>query len=309
MRITQHNGRTGAGGKTLGTAHNDRNFDIRKADNIQNSGEQNFYMARGPAGWVTDGSISFDDAERQFYQRVLSEDLKQQNDRAIRARHKERIQDIDQYRKSRKHCPEERIIQIGSKDGSVPPDVFRKCMEQYVVELDRASNHYFKILNVAIHNDEAVPHAHIRGVWIYRDQDGIIRTGQEKALEQAGFSPECKRPGREEDPRYCNRKIAFDSLMREKWLDICQAHGLQIEREPLPDGHHNRSKEDMIRDKYADALEIIAKAERIQQLMEKDINSKVFAMYADQVQRERRDALRDLSEELEDRGRHHGWSR
>lgn len=299
MRITQHNGRTNSHGGTLTTSHNDRNFDISKADNIRNDGSQNVYLARGEGKWLQNGELSFDDAERRFYEKYLAEDLKKQNEKALKARHKERVQDIDQYRKSRKHCPEERIIQIGDVYENTDRETFLQCTQEYLNALRDLSRNHFAVLDVAIHFDEAVPHCHIRGTWIYRDDDGIMKTGQEKALEQAGYKPFCMREGRENDSRYCNRKIAFDAVMREKWLDICEEHGLKIEREPIPDGHHNRSKERMIADKCRDALEVIAKAERIRDAMEKDIASDVFRWYPEERQQKTRDALSRLADELE----------
>lgn len=297
MRITQHNGRTGSGGHVLGTAHNDRQFDISKADNIRNNGDNNFYLAWSGKSWVSDGSITFDEAERRYYENNLSEDLKRQNDRAIKARHKERVQTIDQYRESRKHCPEERILQIGnSETGTVPPEVFKNCAVEYINALMDMSQRRFMVLDIAIHNDEAVPHCHIRGVWTYRDEEGIRHTGQEKALEQIGIKPKCMRPGRENDNRYCNRKINFDSMMREKWLDICQEHGLQIEREPVPDGHHNMSKEETIREKYTDALEVIAAAEQIQETLRD--NREIFLRLSEAERQVARDALERLADDL-----------
>lgn len=297
MRVTQHNSRTGSGGRVLGTAHNDRNYDTDKADNLLNDGDENIYWARGEHGFVTDGTITFEESEHNFYAKFLRRDLERQNAKALKARHRERVQDIDQYRKSRKHCPEEVILQIGDSMKHADAETLTECAVEYMQEMHKASKGHCIILNAALHTDEAVPHIHIRRAWLYKDDAGIYCTGQEKALEQAGVEPLCKREGRENDSRYCNRKIRFDADMREKWLDICERHQLEVERVPVPDGHHNRSKEEMIRDKYKDALETIATAENIIETV-KD-NADILRRLSDAEQESARDALQALADDLE----------
>jgi hypothetical protein len=103
----------------------------------------------------------------------------------------------------------------------------------------------FQILNFALHDDEATPHIHQRRVWKYTEK-GILKIGQEKALALAGV--ELPYPDRPEG-RYNNRKVAFDKMMREKWLEIGIEHGLKLEKEPIPDGRHHQSKEEYIRNK------------------------------------------------------------
>lgn len=298
MRATQHCGRTRSNGTTLGTRHNDRQFDTSKADNIRENPEhENQYYAHTVDGWINDGSVTFDEAERGFYERFFQKDLDMQNERAIKARHKERVQDIDQYRQSRKHCPEEVILQIGSvKDGTVSEDVFIDCAKEYVNALKNESGNRCCVLNVAFHFDEAVPHAHIRRVWAYKDEkQQILRIGQEKALEQAGFVPYCLREGQEDNPKYCNRKIAFDSYMRDIWLDICEQHGIEVEREPIPDGHHNRSKEELIADQYRDALDIIAHAEHIRETLQNNI---LQGLYSVEERKQARKWIDQLDDDL-----------
>lgn len=48
--------------------------------------------------------------------------------------------------------------------------------------------------------------------------------------------------------------MTFDAMARELWLETLQKHGLDIEQIPVPNGKHNRSKEQMIRDKYQDMI-------------------------------------------------------
>ena len=270
MRATQHSSRTRSNGAVIGTAHNDRRFDVEKAENIR-EGAKNIYLVRDEERHkivpIGEDGPSFDEVEKRFYERHLSADLERQNQRAIKAGHKERVQTMDEYRTSRKHCPEEVIIQLGNADVAADRDVFVRCVDEYLREMIAAGHGHLAVLDVAVHLDESTPHCHIRRAWVY-EEDGLLRIGQEKALQAAGYSPMCLREGHEGESKYNNRKIAFDHVMREKWLDIAERHGLQIEREPVPDGKHNRSKEDFIRDKLADAAEVLRLADRAREVLE-----------------------------------------
>lgn len=251
MRATQHSGRVGKTGKGYSTKHNDRSFlEEAEADNI----DQN----RTPLNvtWQcyqnTNPELTFEEAESAFYEQVFSAVLEKTNEKYKKSRHSERCKSMDEWRKSRQHCPEEVILQIGNMDASVPDSVFKECVSDYLRELNKYSGQNMQVLDLAVHLDEAVPHAHIRRVWMCQDKDGMWTTGQEKALEALGV----ELPNRGECPsKTNNRKKTFDAHMRETWLNICEAHGINIDREPIPDARHNRTKEQYIRDKMQDMQE------------------------------------------------------
>ena len=114
------------------------------------------------------------------------------------------------------------------------------------------------LLSIALHGDETSPHAHIRRVWDYETKDGPT-LGQDKALQAAGVElPDPSKP----KGRYNNRKMTFDAMMREKWLDICERHGLRLDREPVP-GMRHKDKADYIRDQIEKEI-TTAKEERIE---------------------------------------------
>lgn len=265
MRATQHSSRTNAEGKVHGRKHNDRNFDVDKADNID-AGRicENWYWNCYDGGYSEaekDGKISFADAEIKAYDQLFGRQLDATNRKYIANGHPERVKTMEQWMSQKMHAPEELVLQVGSMDQMPDRDLARTCLLEYVDRLrewNRTHGTPMRILDVALHMDEAVPHIQLRRTWAYED-NGLIRQGQERALEAAGVSlpdPD-KSPGRRN-----NRKMTFDAEMREMWLDICHAHGLAVEREALPDARHGMDKAEMIREKHARA---IAETERLRQ--------------------------------------------
>ena len=67
MRTMQHNSRANAGGRVHGTKHNDRNFDVEKADNID------IERSAGNVYWnvYNDPTMTFEQAELRFYEEKL----------------------------------------------------------------------------------------------------------------------------------------------------------------------------------------------------------------------------------------------
>ena len=248
MKASMHNGREGSG------RHNDRSFldgmsafdRARQAPHIApwDTGK-NLTWRVGHKGWVHGKGGDVEAAERAYYKKAYSAAQDAKNARYRAQRHPERCKTTDDLYTGKLTRPEEQILQIGSKDEQVDPEVFRACVQDYINELNawnRAHGKHMQILSVSVHFDETTPHAHIRRVWEHDSKDG--RTlGQDKALEAAGVPlPD---PGKAKG-RHNNRKMTFDREMRDMWLDICQAHGLDIDREPVP-GMRHKDKADFIR--------------------------------------------------------------
>ena len=250
MRVTQHSGRISkATGKAFGAKHNDRDFDVKLSDNIDPTRAGQNVM------WACYEGMTFEAAEERYYNEVFGQKLQRTNERYIQQRHPERCRTMDEYRKSRQHCPEELILQIGKVEGHVDAETLRACLSDYfgalgpyMVQDPGHPGVGMQVLDYAIHNDEAVPHVHIRRVWQYVGKDGLPETGQEKALERLGFDPP---DPAQEIGRRNNRKMAFDAMMRERWIEICRDHGLEIESEPVQDAVRGLSKEQWLHGKIA----------------------------------------------------------
>lgn len=252
MKASMHNGREGSG------RHNDRTFLQGKSEHERQEMAPHIDAARtadnmtwrvGSKGWHKGTGGDIEAAERDYYRRRYGAAQEAKNARYKAQRHPERCKTTDDLYTGRLTRPEEQILQIGSKDEQVPPEIFRACVRDYVRALNdwnKMHGRHMQILSISIHFDETSPHTHIRRVWEYDSKDGRA-LGQDKALQAAGVPlPD---PGKAKG-RHNNRKMTFDAQMRDKWLDICEAHGLQIDREPVPDVRH-KDKADFIRDRIA----------------------------------------------------------
>ena len=262
MKASMHCGRTG------NAKHNDRSFLSGKTAQEQaemaphidatKTGKNRIWTYS--AGWDTPGQpVDIAAAERAFYAERYGAAQAAKNDRYTAHRHPERRKSTDDLYTGKQTRPEELILQIGSKNEPVTNKIFGACLQDYLSELNQWNEEnggHMHILSIALHGDETSPHAHIRRCWDYETKDGPT-LGQDKALQASGVPlPD---PSKQKG-RYNNRKIKFDAMMRERWLDICEAHGLKIDREPVP-GMRHKDKADYIRDQIEKEI-TEAKAER-----------------------------------------------
>lgn len=236
--------------------HNDRTFEKDKNDRHIDESKSCLNVYSNIYG---DTSLTFDQAEAKFYKENYSKWIDYQNEKYKKIGNKKMHKSVNTVLKNRQFCPEETILQIGNKDDTIDLDVFKSCVNDFIKDMEQYSSNCH-ILDVAVHADEASLHAHIRRVWDYTDVHGNKRISQTKALEQLGFNPV------QYQNRWNNNKVVFDSLMRSKWYDICEAHGFMIEREPM---HIEKAidKQDYIMQKQEHMLsvnsEILAKQKEI----------------------------------------------
>lgn len=225
MRLTIHNARAGKDG-VFSAKHNDRNFNPENSEHIDpERSKDNYYWhiyhSESP-------QMTFEDAEKRFYNETFTEALDAQNKRHKKGGHNKRIKTMDEYRKSKQACPEEVIYQVGKKGDTIDPILFRKIfIKQIKWEIKTYPN--MKIVDLAIHNDEqGAPHAHVRRVWIAENDDGIT-VSQSKALEAMGIeSPEAGK----DKTRTNNPKKVITQLIRDHCIEVCESYGVEIEREP-----------------------------------------------------------------------------
>lgn len=244
MRAMQHNSRANASGSVHGAKHNDRNFDVTQADNIDSSRtDQNVYWHCYP-----EEALTFEEAELKFYKEHFGDQLDRTNKAYTDNGHPERCKSMEDWKKVKRNAPEETVMQVGNIDEHIDRDQLLEAYLEYNARMEawnRAHGCPYTQLNYALHADEAVPHIQARRVWHYTDKEGALKIGQEKALAAAGVPL----PHPEQAPgRHNNRKMVFDQLCREKWLDVLHERGLDVERIPVPDGKHNLDKQDMIRE-------------------------------------------------------------
>lgn len=216
MKVSHNNSRTQGS-----ASHNDRTFDVWKADHIDLSrlGDNRY--------WCVYEGMDFEAAERKYYEEHYGQMIHDQN------RYRAEKLDVGDYLRMSRYCPEELILQIGSVGDTVKdPAVFDACFDrymEYLEEWNREHGGHMHVLDYAVHKDEATIHAHIRRVWDYTGKDGEKRIGMDRALKEAGVQP--PEPGMPEGRRN-NRKIAFDRMMRERWIGICEEHGIEVDQVP-----------------------------------------------------------------------------
>lgn len=258
QRVSRHNGRAGKHG-VYNPKHNDRQFDVAHADNIdQNRTSMNLYWdwqngLRNHEQNQSGEYPSFNQVEREFYEQRYGEYLAGQTARNVKAGHAKRNRTVDDLLADARICPEETIYQIG-KEGDCPsPEVLLEIMQEFMSTFQERFGTHVHILDWALHLDETSPHIHARQVFDIKNRYGEIEPKQEKALEALGIPlphPE-KKAGRQN-----NRKMTFDSICRELLLNICEVHGLDVERDAIYGGQANRDKNDYIieaqREKIAD---------------------------------------------------------
>lgn len=226
MRITTNNGRH-TRGRAYSPKHDDRAFNRQNAPHID--------PARTADNWTWTwmenyGRLcSFEDAERAFYARYISDHLQAVNGRYEAQRHAERVRSLDEYRRAPQSCPEETIFCIGNREHHPDPS---ELLAAYL-ELQHWQQQTYPqlhVLDYAMHLDEqGAPHVHERHVWTYTDADGHLAIGQARALEQMGI----QRPHPEQPrSRYNNAKVTYTQAVRERFAEICRQRGLEIETTP-----------------------------------------------------------------------------
>ncbi len=256
MRVTRHNIR-GAKHSSTGfhAKHNDRDFDMSKADNINAEMTKNNFYYNCFDGWYQatekDNKKSFEETEALYYGVHFMNMYQGQINRNNASGNKKRNKSFEDWRKSKRYCPEETYIQVGNVDGHIDAKLFAQISKDYVkAEMDwaKAHNDCFVVLDVGNHYDEAVPQVHIRKVWRSVSANGVEEIGQATALERAGV--ELPNPDKEVGNKN-NRKMTFDREMREKLFEICEHYGVQITREPIKDAEHDMSKNKLLVKKNA----------------------------------------------------------
>ena len=116
MRVSRHNGRAGSHG-AYNPKHNDREFDLDKAEEIKKElTTNNLYWDCITRKVVrhderTEETPSFTEVEKGFYDLVYKDYVEGQNARNTAARHKERNRTTDDLRENTKTC---RTILSGS---------------------------------------------------------------------------------------------------------------------------------------------------------------------------------------------------
>lgn len=171
--------------------------------------------------------IDYAEMEEEYYEKRFRLALDNQNGRYKAAGQHKNCKTMKQFMNSPRYKPEEQIIQVGSMDNTITKEQLLEIYQDYY-EWHTKEYPEVKFLNATLHVDEdGAPHFHVRRVWEVTNGDevGIC---QADVLAKYGFErPNLNKPqGRKNNP-----KIAYTKKVREKLLEICLQHGIDIEVE------------------------------------------------------------------------------
>lgn len=199
--------------------HNDRNFDIENAEHIDETID-NIYIN------FVDNNKTFQASELDYYIKHYTKALDEQNERFKKLRQYKRMKSIEDIYKSKKTEPQEIILQIGNYDEQITGDELEMILVEFLQDTQSKYNDNFHVLNVALHNDEATPHVHIRAVFDYKKND-TKHIGINGAMKEMGV--QLPKPD-EPEGRYNNRKITFTDTLRKSWIKTIEEYGHAIDK-------------------------------------------------------------------------------
>jgi len=286
MRATSHSGRFHKkNGQLYSAGHNDRTI----TDDMPNVSNE---LSKYNMYYTWDKSKTFAEAEKNYYEKAFSAELELQNERHKNARQYNRVKTIDDLLKSKKTCPDERIISVGNAENHVDYNKLKNIFN-YHLEWHKKRFPQIKILDAALHVDEkdpasgvvTAPHIHVRTIAYALDENGNQFPKQDKAFEQMGVVlPKPDEP----KSRYNNRKMMYSAECRQNIIALCQKMGLEIEIEP--------------KEKSKSGLELMAYKRQQEEEKLESIKKEVKRQQMELVvQKEKTKALHDLTEDDIDR--------
>lgn len=247
VRATMHNGRTRATGESYCVRHNDRDFNISHAEHINPAPKQkNKYFIVGTDGIVNNHpEITFEEHEKRVYADLFSEALSKQAKRYIKDGHAERVRSTEDYRTAPRTCPEETILQLGTREEHADPQAFIKAVNRWCQQMQAAYGTHWRLLDGCLHFDESTIHCHIRQIYIVTGKDGL-QISQSKALKELGIQrPDPEKP----ESKHNNAKMTFTQQSRQIWISAAREFGIEIEEIPEMPGKASRTKEEYIAQK------------------------------------------------------------
>lgn len=283
-RTTLHNGRKNRQGQAYRASHNDRKFDLDKAEHInQERTKENVYwhylQKENP-------DMDFSTAEKVFYKDHFEEALKIRNSSYIQHGNKKQVRTLEEY--MQEHCPEETIWMIGNADDMIPAKILHNVWKEQKAWMEKTFPQV-TVLNWALHVDEqGAPHIHERHVFIGHDKRGLEVVGQNKALAEMGISaPNSQRP----TGRHNNAKMTYTAICRQHFQELCKLHGLDIEVQP-----RERSEMGLAQAEYKTRQEekAAARAEIRMKAAERTVNG--FKEIEEQVSRQINDEYGELAD-------------
>ena len=234
MKATIRNGRATASGKVYNANHNTRAATRAQERHIDHERtEQNInFQFTNDGQIIRCGSFDAKAFELERYEHLYGEGQRAKNDRYTADGHPERCKTIQDIYASKRTAPMETIVQLGSRDTDIDPEERKKKLIaatfQLIDSLRQRWGENFHILDISIHLDESVIHAHIRSTFSAVDKFGYQVPNQAQAFEAMGI----QRPDpTAKEGKYNCPLITFSELIRQEFYDLCERQGVVIDRE------------------------------------------------------------------------------
>ena len=264
MRLSSHMSRKDAGPGN----HNSRTNFKGESLNIDAEKSKNNYYWNCITG--TKEHLSFRKVEEDYYKENYTAMLDARNENYKKNRHPENCRTMEEYMQADKTKPEEHIIQVGDMNNTIT----KKQLHEVLVDYYKWHTKRFpnvKFLDIAIHVDEkCAPHIHMRRVWECTGKYGK-EICESKALKEMGI----KRPDpNKKEGKDNNAKMTYTAMVRNKLLDICIAHGIDIETEVKDGGAIHLQPAEYKLKKVKEEIEEIYRAMTEQELKNKELELK-----------------------------------
>ena len=243
MKATFENKKCGG---TKEANHNDRSFDVSKADNIDD--------IRNDQAWIfPDGEEqrrvplqknALRDFELKYYRSRFGSAIEAQKERYLKARQKSRAESctVERYYDSIKTGPDSSILQIGKEWEYADRPKFVKAVKIFKGAVEEENEEArIKVLSISVHGSEknGSLHVHMTKSFEVKDKDGNWVQNQEKCLEKLGY----KLPDAEKkNGHYNNRKMTWTEQKRQQWYDIIERVDPEIKIDRTPDPKNPKTK-------------------------------------------------------------------
>lgn len=184
--------------------------------------------------WSSGKGNSLEERELDLYRKHFGKALVEQNRKYAEKGNHDRICDMERWYKSAQKKPRELILQIGDKDTHIAPEKLEEVFKDFTRQIQKRYKGHLLVTSASLHQDEATPHVHLRSVLYAREGDLKV-ISQEKALEQMGIPlPHPDKP----QGRYNNRTMTYTEELRQTFISIARAHGIEIDDEHRQNRKH-----------------------------------------------------------------------
>ena len=245
--------------------HNDNTYKNERSEHVleKEKSKENIYMS-----WTSDsikrvpgGQGKLYQYEMEYCEKYFREGLEKRNENYKNKGKKDSIKTMEQYREEN---IDEAIFQIGDKvareDGTVDDEALQKLMGEIGGILEKQNpKSEIKITSMALHKDEESVHLHIRYAMMNKDKDGQWCVNRKGCLRDLGYTADksFEESTKEERLALCNNKkeatkaywekhhnerVSWTDETREKWYDLVEKAGYDVDRETDPKNRSKRNK-------------------------------------------------------------------